>query len=71
MLMVLVGNGPADALTGGPFAMVAIPVGTFTMGNDDNPEDEYPAHRVNVPAFAPAESFRVPSKKSRRRYLKF
>ena len=32
--------------------MVAIPVGTVTMGNDDGPEDEYPAHRVNVPAFS-------------------
>lgn len=31
--------------------MVRIPGGAFTMGSDDGPEDERPAHRVQVPAF--------------------
>lgn len=31
--------------------MVAIPAGPFTMGSDDGPSDERPAHLVNVPAF--------------------
>ena len=31
--------------------MVEIPAGTFTMGRDDGPADERPAHRVALPAF--------------------
>jgi iron(II)-dependent oxidoreductase len=31
--------------------MVAIPAGTFTMGRDDGPADERPAHRVTLPAY--------------------
>ena len=31
--------------------MVTIPAGPFTMGRDDGPEDERPAHTVNLPAF--------------------
>lgn len=32
-------------------AMVTIPAGPFTMGRDDGPEDERPAHTVVLPAF--------------------
>jgi formylglycine-generating enzyme required for sulfatase activity len=32
--------------------MVTIPAGSFTMGSDDGPEDERPAHRIDLPAFA-------------------
>jgi formylglycine-generating enzyme required for sulfatase activity len=32
--------------------MVAIPAGAFTMGSDDGPADERPAHRITLPAFA-------------------
>ncbi len=31
--------------------MVTIPAGPFTMGRDDGPEDERPAHVVTLPAF--------------------
>lgn len=31
--------------------MVGIPAGTFTMGRDDGPDDERPAHRVTMRAF--------------------
>ena len=31
--------------------MVIIAAGTFTMGRDDGPEDERPAHQVTLPAF--------------------
>jgi formylglycine-generating enzyme required for sulfatase activity len=31
--------------------MVLVPAGAFTMGRDDGPVDERPAHRVDVPAF--------------------
>lgn len=31
--------------------MVTIPAGPFTMGRDDGPEDERPAHQVNLRAF--------------------
>ncbi len=31
--------------------MIAIPAGTFTMGRDDGPDDERPAHTVTLPAF--------------------
>jgi len=31
--------------------MARIPAGTFTMGRDDGPADERPAHRVTLPAF--------------------
>jgi formylglycine-generating enzyme required for sulfatase activity len=32
--------------------MVTIPAGPFTMGSDDGPEDERPAHRIDLPPFA-------------------
>ena len=31
--------------------MLTIPAGPFTMGRDDGPEDERPAHTVTLPAF--------------------
>ena len=31
--------------------MITIPAGPFTMGRDDGPEDERPAHQVHLPAF--------------------
>ena len=31
--------------------MVEIPAGTFTMGRDDGPDDERPAHRVTLPGY--------------------
>lgn len=31
--------------------MVAVPAGSFTMGSDDGPADERPAHRLTLPAF--------------------
>jgi formylglycine-generating enzyme required for sulfatase activity len=31
--------------------MIAIPAGPFTMGSDDGPADERPAHRVTLPVF--------------------
>ncbi|HXV11414.1 MAG TPA: SUMF1/EgtB/PvdO family nonheme iron enzyme [Burkholderiales bacterium] len=31
--------------------MVMIPAGTFTMGRDDGPADERPAHRVTLPEY--------------------
>ena len=31
--------------------MVAIPAGAFSMGSNDGPDDERPAHQVNVAAF--------------------
>jgi formylglycine-generating enzyme required for sulfatase activity len=31
--------------------MVRIPAGIFTMGSDSGPEDERPAHRINLTAF--------------------
>lgn len=31
--------------------MVTIPAGPFTMGRDDGPQDERPAHQVTLPAF--------------------
>ena len=34
-----------------PGAMVEVPAGPFTMGRDDGPADERPAHRVTLPAF--------------------
>jgi len=41
---------PAGALAADD--MVTIPAGAFTMGSDDGPPDERPAHRIVLPAFA-------------------
>ena len=32
--------------------MVQVPAGPFNMGSDDGPDDERPAHRLDLPAFA-------------------
>jgi iron(II)-dependent oxidoreductase len=34
-----------------PPELVEVPAGAFTMGRDDGPEDERPAHRVTLPRF--------------------
>lgn len=50
LMMLLV----CAAVCGGAYAaddMVTIPAGAFTMGRDDGPEDERPAHTVTLPAF--------------------
>lgn len=39
------------ALAQGAPEMVEVPAGAFTMGRDDGPEDERPAHRVTLPRF--------------------
>jgi formylglycine-generating enzyme required for sulfatase activity len=41
----------AAALPAASADMVAIPAGTFTMGRDDGPADERPAHRMALAAF--------------------
>ncbi|MBI4523728.1 MAG: SUMF1/EgtB/PvdO family nonheme iron enzyme [Deltaproteobacteria bacterium] len=50
--MVLASRSVKLAFSGVAADMVAIPAGPFTMGRDDGPEDERPAHRVNLPAYA-------------------
>ena len=42
---------PLAEADGSPSEMVAIPAGTFTMGSDDGPADERPAHEVTLKAF--------------------
>ena len=42
---------PLAEADGTPPEMVAIPAGTFTMGSDDGPIDERPAHAVTLKAF--------------------
>ena len=41
----------ADAYSDGRGGMVAVPAGAFTMGTDDGPKDERPAHQVRVASF--------------------
>jgi formylglycine-generating enzyme required for sulfatase activity len=41
----------AASLPAGAADMIAVPAGPFTMGSDDGPADERPAHRVTLPAF--------------------
>jgi len=43
------GSGYSQA---GEMQMVHIPPGPFTMGSDDGPSDERPAHKVDLPAFS-------------------
>jgi len=40
------------ALTSAATDMVPIPAGPFTMGSDNGPADERPAHRVEIPTFS-------------------
>jgi formylglycine-generating enzyme required for sulfatase activity len=35
-----------------PTEMVLVPAGPFTMGSDDGPADERPAHKVDLPAYS-------------------
>ena len=52
-LLVLPGSGYfAFAQTVPTTEMVSIPAGPLTMGSDNGPEDERPAHRVELPAFS-------------------
>ena len=44
-------EGEAAPAWGAAAEMVRIPGGTFTMGRDDGPPDERPAHRITLPAF--------------------
>ena len=44
--LVLAASLPAAAVD-----MVAVPAGPFTMGSDDGPADERPAHRLTLPEF--------------------
>ncbi len=44
-------RGPAAGSPAPPAQMVAIPAGPFTMGRDDGPEEERPAHTVTLRAF--------------------
>ena len=53
VLVVLFVNGdPAGAKARPTTDMVLIPAGSFTMGSDNGPADERPAHQVQLPAFA-------------------
>ena len=42
----------AAATSSAPRDMVAIPAGPFTMGSDDGPPDERPAHQVELGEYA-------------------
>jgi len=44
--------GTLQAQTGAGGEMVSIPAGPSTMGSDNGPADERPAHRVELPTFA-------------------
>lgn len=45
-------SAPSPQAGGGRYAgMVLIPAGPFTMGRDDGPPEEAPAHRVTLPAY--------------------
>ncbi len=47
LLACLFANGNAFAADD----MISIPAGAFTMGRDDGPDDERPAHQITLPAF--------------------
>src|SRR5262245_10823775 len=49
-LLVLALASPCAPVSGQE--MVSIPAGAFTMGTDDGPQDERPAHQVVLPAFS-------------------
>ncbi|MBI2509930.1 MAG: SUMF1/EgtB/PvdO family nonheme iron enzyme [Betaproteobacteria bacterium] len=49
MLAVL--SGARAAQPGARDDMVEIPAGAFTLGGNDGPSDERPAHRITLPAF--------------------
>jgi formylglycine-generating enzyme required for sulfatase activity len=45
-------SAPLDAAEVNAQDMIVIPAGAFTMGSDDGPADEKPAHKVELAAFA-------------------
>jgi formylglycine-generating enzyme required for sulfatase activity len=49
--LVFSGVGDGSAYAADPPEMIRIPGGSFTMGRDDGPEDEGPAHRVMLAPF--------------------
>lgn len=49
ILPLLLWNLPGQAAE--PGAMIRVPAGVFIMGRDEGPEDERPAHRVDLPGF--------------------
>jgi len=51
LVATLVFAGPLARARGSMSEMIEIPAGSFTMGSDDGPSDERPAHRITVPAF--------------------
>ena len=50
-LPLVLWTGTALAQLAGLTTMIPIPAGSFIMGRNDGPEDERPAHRVDLPAF--------------------
>ena len=53
LLILLALAIPPTGLAQAPLSeMVAIPAGPFTMGSNDGPEDERPAHEVTLAAFS-------------------
>ena len=53
LCLVMAGAQAQPISTGAAAAddMVSIPAGPFTMGRDDGPDDERPAHQITLPAF--------------------
>src|SRR5688500_4510098 len=51
-ILVLALAGTSFAQTPATTEMVTIPAGPFTMGSDNGPMDERPAHTVALPAFS-------------------
>ena len=49
---ILVCAPAAAATSAAPHDMVAIPAGAFTMGSDEGPPDERPAHQVELATYA-------------------
>ena len=50
-VLALVGAVAFGADGQGRDKMAAVPAGLFTMGNDDGPDDERPAHQIDLAAF--------------------
>ena len=52
LLILLSFAACAPSPTPAPDDLIAIPAGSFVLGHDGGPEDEQPAHRVHLSAFA-------------------